>query len=252
MSNLFDLTGKKAIVTGAAAGLGKGISEGLHEAGAEVVLVDISQDVLQTAEEIGKSGPPTKAIISDLGNREVLNKSFDEAQEHLGRVDILVNSAGIQRRHKCEDFPMGDWDAVLEINLTAGFQLCQLAGREMLKNGYGKIINIASMQSFNGGLTIPAYAASKGAIAQLTKSLSNEWAAKNVNVNAIAPGYMATDLNVALIGNPDREPEIMGRVPIGRWGQPDDIKGAAIFLASAASDFINGIVLPVDGGYLGR
>jgi 2-deoxy-D-gluconate 3-dehydrogenase len=163
-----------------------------------------------------------------------------------------VNCAGIQRRSKCEDFPIEYWDDVIEVNLTSVFELCQLAGRIMLNKGKGKIINVASMLSFFGGYTVPAYAASKGGVAQLTKALSNEWAGRGVNVNAIAPGYMATSLNTALINDPARNEKILARIPAGRWGQPEDLKGVIVFLASEFSNYINGAVIPVDGGYLGR
>ena len=168
-----------------------------------------------------------------------------------GHLDILVNGAGIQRRHFCEEFPIEDWDAVLEVNLTATFDLCQMAGQQFIRqNSKGKIINIASMLSFFGGYTVPAYAASKGGVAQLTKALSNEWTGKGINVNAIAPGYMATEMNTALLNDEGRNTEILGRIPAHRWGTPDDMKGLCIFLASDASDYIAGAVIPCDGGYL--
>jgi 2-deoxy-D-gluconate 3-dehydrogenase len=162
-----------------------------------------------------------------------------------------VNNAGEQKRHPSEQFPLEDWDLVLAVNLDAVWILAQAAGRRMLAQGRGKIINVASMMSFTGGWTIPAYAASKGGVAQLTKALSNEWACRGVNVNAIAPGYMRTGLTAALVGNPQREPGILARIPAGRWGEPEDLKGTVIFLASAASDYLNGVIIPVDGGYLG-
>ena len=251
--NLFDIQGRKAIVTGATRGLGHGMAEGLMEAGAEVVIWGSSEKARDIAEEFNNSARGLKChgVAVDLGNRESLHAAFARSLELLGgKIDILVNSAGIQRRHPSEEFPMEDWDAVLEINLTAPFELCQLAGREMIKEGYGKIINIASMQSFFGGFTIPAYASAKGGVALLTKALCNEWAGKGINVNAIAPGYMATEMNAALLdpANP-RYTEITDRIPTHRWGQPEDMKGACIFLASHASDYLNGAVIPVDGGY---
>ena len=169
----------------------------------------------------------------------------------LGGIDILVNCAGIQKRHPSEEFPLSDWNKVIEINLTAVFHMCRLAGNEMLKKGKGKIINVASMLSFFGGYTVPAYAASKGGVAQLTKALSNEWAAKNINVNAIAPGYMATEMNTAIINDEKRNAAITARIPAKRWGTPEDVKGVVLFLASEASNYINGAIIPVDGGYLG-
>ena len=252
MHPLFEISNKKAIVTGAAAGLGKAMAEALHESGVEVAIIDIAPQAAEVAAQMGKTGPKVHAIRADLSKREELKRSFDEAMGKLGSIDILINDAGAMKRHKCEEFPIEDWDLVLEVNLTAVFQMCQLAGRLMLKQGHGKIINVASMLSFSGGLTVPAYAASKGGVAQLTKALANEWAGRGVNVNAIAPGFMATNLTVALVGNPAREPDILARVPVGRWGTPADLKGTIIYLAAPASDFIHGIVLPIDGGYLAR
>ena len=249
--NLFDLTGKKAIVTGASGGLGRGMAEGFHWVGAEVVIIDIMDNVSSVANEIGASGAKVYGVKGNLKDREDLKRSFDEAVEKLsGSLDILVNCAGIQRRSKCEDFPIEYWDDVIEVNLTSVFELCQLAGRIMLNKGKGKIINVASMLSFFGGYTVPAYAASKGGVAQLTKALSNEWAGRGVNVNAIAPGYMATSLNTALINDSARNEKILARIPAGRWGQPEDVKGVIIFLASEASNYINGAIIPVDGGFL--
>ena len=250
--NLFDLTGRKAIVTGGSRGLGRGLAEGLHEAGAEVVIVGTTDQVSTVADEIGKSGAKTYGVKGDLSNRAQLGKIFDEAVAKLGgTLDILVNCAGIQRRNPCVDFKIQDWDDVIELNLTSVFLLSQMAAKLMLEKGSGKIINVASMLSFFGGLTVPAYAASKGGLAQLTKAFSNELAGKGVNVNAIAPGYMATQLNTALINNPARNCNILARIPAGRWGNADDLKGIVILLASGASDYINGAVIPVDGGYLG-
>jgi 2-deoxy-D-gluconate 3-dehydrogenase len=252
MHPLFDISKKKAIVTGAAAGLGKAMAEALHESGVEVAIIDIAPQAAEVAAQMGKAGPKVHAVRADLSKRDKLKRSFDEALGKLGGIDILINDAGAMKRHKCEEFPIEDWDLVLEVNLTAVFLMCQLAGRIMLKQGHGKIINVASMLSFSGGLTVPAYAASKGGVAQLTKALANEWAGRGVNVNAIAPGFMATNLTVALVGNPAREPDILARVPVGRWGTPEDLKGTIIYLAAPASDFIHGIVLPIDGGYLAR
>lgn len=250
--NPFDLSGKRAIVTGGNGGLGRGMVEGLHQAGAEVVIIDVTDNVVSTAEEIGITGAKVYGVKGNLKDREDLKRSFEEAVKKLGgSLDILINCAGIQRRSKCEDFPIEYWDDVIEINLTSVFELCQLAGRVMLNQGKGKIINVASMLSFFGGYTVPAYAASKGGVAQLTKALSNEWAGRGVNVNAIAPGYMATSLNTAIINDPSRNEKILARIPAGRWGQPEDVKGVIVFLASEASDYINGVVIPVDGGYLG-
>jgi len=247
---MFNLKGRKAIVTGGASGLSLGAVEALHEAGSEVAIIDVSKKVEDVAENFSKNGEKVFGIQADLSNRDDLKKAFETAVERLGSLDILVNGAGIQRRNKCEEFSVKDWDDVIEINLTSVFLMCQLAGQLMLKQGHGKIINFASMLSFFGGYTVPAYAASKGGIAQLTKALSNEWASRGINVNAIAPGYMATSLNTQLINDPERSETILKRIPAGRWGTPDDIKGSIVFLASNASDYISGAIIPIDGGYL--
>lgn len=252
MGNLFSLEGRKAIVTGGAAGLGRGMAEALREAGAEICIIDRDPGTSAVAAEIGGSGARVGGIVADLSQRSEVERSFREAHALLGGLDVLVNCAGTQARHPSEEFPLDDWDRVIEVNLTAVFRFCQLGGKVMLAQGHGKIINVASMLSFFGGLTVPAYAASKGGVAQLTKTLSNEWAPRGVCVNAIAPGWMATALTAALQGNPQREPDILARVPMHRWGTPDDVKGAVVFLASAASDYVSGILLPVDGGYLAR
>lgn len=249
---MFDLTGKKAIITGGNKGLGKGMCRSLLSAGAETVILASSDSVFETAEAFLKEGFKAHGIKCDLRSKESIEKAFGEALEILGTVDILINNAGIQRRNKCEDFAFDDWSEVINVNLNSVFVLCQLAGRVMIEKGRGKIINIASMLSFFGGYTVPAYAASKGGVAQLTKALSNEWASKGVNVNAIAPGYMDTDMNVNLINDEKRNVEILARIPAGRWGKPEDMQGVVVFLASAASDYVNGAIIPVDGGYLGR
>lgn len=251
MTNLFDLTGKKAIVTGGTRGLGYGMAEGLMEAGAAVVIFGTGEKAEVVASEFSGRGFTCYGIAVDLGDGEAREKAFYRGVELLGGLDILVNAAGVQKRHPSQEFPLSEWEEVLAVNLTAPFALCQLAGREFLKKGYGKIINIASMLSFFGGFTVPAYAASKGGVAQMTKALCNEWAGKGVNVNALAPGYMDTDMNTALTdpSNP-RFQSITERIPAGRWGKGGDMKGACVFLASRASDYVNGAVIPVDGGYL--
>lgn len=250
--NLFDLTGKKAIVTGGASGLAYGVAEGLMEAGAEVVIIDISAQTQKVAQDFCAKGYKAHGLQANLGNREDLEASFNTAVQKLGgTLDILVPAAGIQRRNKSEDFSLQDWDDVIGINLSAVFHLCQLAGRVMLQQGSGKIINFASMLAYFGGYTVPAYAASKGGVAQLTKALSNEWASKGINVNAIAPGYMATTMNSKILEDEQRNASITARIPLGRWGTPDDLKGIVVFLSSAASNYISGAVIPVDGGYLG-
>ncbi|MFA7204866.1 MAG: SDR family oxidoreductase [Saccharofermentanales bacterium] len=249
---LFSLSDKKAIITGAGGGLGKEIAAGLLEAGADIVLIDSSSHLEDTASELALLGGSVFTVRGNLADSIERENLFNKAVHKLGgTLDILVNCAGIQRRNPSEIFSLEDWQAVIDINLTAVFSLCQLAGRIMLDKGEGKIINMASMLSFFGGLTVPAYAASKGGVAQLTKALSNEWASRGINVNAIAPGYMATEMNTALIHDADRNEKILARIPAHRWGEPEDLKGIAIFLSSAASDYVNGSVIPVDGGYLG-
>lgn len=248
---MFDLTGKKAIVTGAGQGMGRSMAEALIGAGATVALIGRGQNVVETCREIDPTGKAALPFLADLSQREQIHRVFDEVMDAFGgELDILVNNAGIQRRHMPEDFPIEEWDEVLEVNLNAVWIMAQLAGRVMLAKGSGKIINIASLNSFLGGTTVPAYTAAKSGVAGLTRALSDDWAGRGVNVNAIAPGYIATSLNTALIGNPDREPKILARLPKKRWGEPDDMKGAVIFLASAASDYVTGVTLAVDGGYL--
>ena len=250
----FQLNGKEAMVTGGAAGLCYAMAEGLHLAGAEVVLVDRSPAVGEAAARLGAQGAPVHGVQGDLSHWEGLPALYDRVLAALrSRVDILVNGAGIQYRCPAEDSPPERWQQILRINLDAVFRLAQLAGRTMLAQGGGRIINVASMTSFFGSEQIPAYAASKGAVAQLTKALSNEWAGRGVNVNAIAPGYMVTQLTADMQGkNPAQYAEITGRIPMHRWGQPEDLQGAVVFLASPAAAYVTGAILPVDGGYLGK
>jgi 2-deoxy-D-gluconate 3-dehydrogenase len=259
MSGIFEISGKKAIVTGGSQGLGYGMGKGLAEQGVEVVLIDISAKVKDAAAEVaaqthsGHMGHVCHGVVADLATQSERERAFDEALALLGgRLDIIVNAAGIQRRHHVEDFPLKDWNDVLNVNLTAVFSMCQLATRVMLRQGSGKIINIASVLTFFGGYTVPAYAASKGGVAQMTKAFANELASKGINVNAIAPGYMATEMNTALINDPGRNTEILARIPAGRWGTGEDVAGVACFLASGAADYVHGAVIPVDGGYLSR
>ena len=252
MNTLFDLTGRKAIVTGAAQGLAYSMAEGLMESGAEVAVIDISDRTVEVAREFCGRGFRCHGIQADLSRIDELEDVFSRAVDALGGLDIIVNGAGVQRRYRSEEFPTAEWDFVINVNLNSVWKLCQLAGRHFLENDGGKIINIASMLSFLGGYTVAAYAASKGGVAQLTKALSNEWAGKNININALAPGYMATALNTAIINDPVRSKEILDRIPARRWGQPGDMKGAVIFLASGASDYLNGAIIPVDGGFLSR
>jgi len=245
--DLFSVEGKRALVTGGSAGMGRAMAEALIEGGAQVAIVGRSGRVFDVAKEAGAI-----PLQADLADRAQALALVGRAVEALGGLEVLVNNAGVQQRYPAEEFPLDDWDYVLSVNLDAVWILAQAAGRYMLAQGHGKIINMASVISFFGGITIPPYAASKGGVAQLTKALSNEWASRGVNVNAIAPGYIATEMTAALVGNPQREPLILARIPAGRWGVPDDLKGVVLFLASAASDYVHGAIIPVDGGYLGR
>lgn len=247
----FDIKGKTAIVTGARQGIGHAIALGYAQAGANLALVSrsISQD---TVDEMEAFGVKAKAYAYDLSDPSGIPALMERIVADFGGVDILVNNAGAQRRNDAVDFTEEDWDFVCNVNQKSVFLLCREAGRHMVAKGYGKIINMASLLSFQGGFRVPAYAASKGAVMQFTKSLSNEWAGRGVNVNCIAPGYIDTDMNTALINDPVRNAQISVRIPAGRWGTPEDLVGAAIFLASPASDYVNGIVIPVDGGWLGR
>ncbi len=240
------LAGRTALVTGAGRGLGRAIAAGLTAHGAQVVAMSRTG----TARSLVASGEALAAVECDLADRGSLAAGFEEALARLnGRIDILVNAAGTQKRHEIEDFPLADWDEVLSINLTAMFALSQLAGRVMLAHGKGSIINIASMQSIFGGLRIPAYAASKGGVLQLTRSMAVGWAGRGVRVNAIAPGYMRTDMNEALINDPERSAAILKRIPAGRWGNPTDMVGPCVFLASDDAAYVTGAMLTVDGGY---
>lgn len=249
---MFDLTGKKAMVTGGTRGLGRGMAEGLMEAGCEVAIVGTTDRVYEVAEEFTARGFHCHGIQADFSDRAQVLKGFDDCVKALGgALDILVAAHGIQRRNPAADFTLEDWDTVLQVDLSSVFVLCQAAGKLMMAHGGGKIINVGSMVSFFGGMTIPAYAAAKGGVTQLTKELNNEWMGKGINVNAIAPGYMETEMNTELMDpkNP-RFQQICDRIPAGRWGTCDDIKGVCIFLASHASDYLGGVVIPLDGGYL--
>ena len=251
MNTLFDLTGKSAIVTGASTGLGRGMTLGLASAGADIVLVDrVPSDVV--AEEVQAVGRRAVTVVADLSQMASVDTVIQAALREFGKVDILINNAGIIRRTPAIDFSEQDWDDVMTLNAKAVFFLSQAAARDMQKRSYGKIINISSLLAFQGGILVPSYAASKGAVAQITKALANEWAQHGITVNAIAPGYMATNNTRPLREDPVRSKTILERIPAGRWGEPDDLRGAAIFLASAASDYVNGHVLVVDGGWLAR
>jgi 2-deoxy-D-gluconate 3-dehydrogenase len=250
---LFNLTGRRAIVVGGAGDLGLAILEGLLEAGASAVAIDISPKVKALSALLQEKGYEVHGLEVDVKSRNAIKQSVVDAAQLLGGdIDILVNAAGIQRRAPSEDFSEQDWDDVISVNLTAAFIYSQQVARSMIANKYGKIIHVSSIMSQFGGVTIPAYAASKGGLSQLTKALSNDWAAKGICVNAIAPGYIDTQLNTALIADEKRSYEVLLRTPVKRWGVPADLKGIVIFLASPASDFVTGAVIPVDGGYSAR
>ncbi len=248
---IFDLKGKTAIVTGGSTGLGKGMSIGLATAGADILLVD-HVECDETAKIVRSQGRKVVTMNVDLSTMESIGKVVDTAIREFGKVDILVNNAGIIRRTPAIDFSEKDWDEVMAINAKTVFFLSQAAARDMMKRKHGKIINVASLLAFQGGILVPSYTASKGAVAQVTKALANEWAQYGINVNAIAPGYMATNNTKALREDPVRSKAILDRIPAGRWGMPEDLQGVAVFLASSASDYVNGHVLVVDGGWMAR
>ena len=251
MLDLFNLAGRTALVTGANTGLGPGIALALAAAGADIVAAGRSP-ADDTATQVRALGRRFLDVRADLSSTAPVRDVVAAAVGLNGRLDIVVNNAGIIRRADSLDVDEADWDAVIDTNLKSVFFLSQAAARHMARHGGGKIVNIASLLSFQGGVRVPAYAASKSAIAGLTRALANEWAAQGINVNAIAPGYFDTNNTAALRADPVREPAILARIPAGRWGQPADLAGAAVFLASQASDYVHGVVLPVDGGWLAR
>lgn len=284
LSAMFSLTGQTALVTGGTRGIGASMAITLAEAGADILLVQRDGSNDATKKHIESIGRKATILIADLAKPDAAAALAKAVLETSTRIHILVNCAGIQRRHAAENFPTRDWDDVLQVNLSSVFELCREIGAHMLKQdpdssgGRGVIVNVASLLSFQGGITVPAYAASKGGVAQLTKALSNEWAGKGVRVNAIAPGkinktrfsstcvypalfrlivvrclgYVATEMNAALIGDKDRASSILSRIPAGRWGEPDDFKGVVVFLASRASAYVSGEILTIDGGWMGR
>jgi 2-deoxy-D-gluconate 3-dehydrogenase len=251
MASLFDLTGKVAIVTGANTGIGQAIALALASAGADVACVGRTP-AEDTAGRIRAMGRRAEIISADLSTIDPVERIVDETAAKLGGVDILVNNAGIIRRADAVDFTEADWDAVVDTNLKSVFFLSQAAGRHMIARGSGKIINIASMLTFQGGVRVPSYTASKSGIGGLTKLLANEWASKGINVNAIAPGYIATANTAALQADETRNRSILDRIPAGRWGEASDLGGAAVFLSSRAADYVQGHILAVDGGWLAR
>jgi 2-deoxy-D-gluconate 3-dehydrogenase len=251
ITNPFDLTDKVAIVTGANTGIGQAIAVALAAAGADVACVGRTP-AEETVAEIRALGRKAEIVTADLSTIEPVGRVVDETVAKLGGLDILVNNAGIIRRADAVDFTEEDWDAVVDTNLKSVFFLCQAAGRHMIANNGGKIINIASMLTFQGGIRVPSYTASKSGIGGLTKLLANEWAGKGINVNAIAPGYIATNNTAALQADEVRNKAILDRIPAARWGNADDLGGAAVFLASGAANYVQGHILAVDGGWLAR
>lgn len=253
MSGLFDLSGKVALVTGASRGLGAGIALALADAGADVTVHASEQPPLSTEAAIRAKGRESRCYTANLARREEADRLIPSVISDFGRIDILVNNAGTIQRAPAATHPDEMWDEVIEVNLSSVFRLSRAAGAHMLARGDGgKIVNVASLLSFQGGITVPGYAAAKGGVAQLTKALANEWAVQRINVNAIAPGYMKTDNTSALRADPVRSRQIGERIPAGRWGEPEDLGGAVVFLSSRASDYVNGHVLVIDGGWLGR
>ncbi|TGO21783.1 hypothetical protein BPAE_0201g00210 [Botrytis paeoniae] len=259
LSALFSLEGQTALVTGGTRGIGQAVCIALAEAGADLILIQRSRENLETQKAVEALGRKAPIYTADLASQEEVAGITSTVLKDGHSIHILVNCAGIQRRHPSHEFPDNDWNEVIQVNLNTVFTLCRDVGAHMLKlepsaitGRRGSIINFASLLTFQGGLTVPAYAASKGAVGQLTKALSNEWASKGINVNAIAPGYIETEMNTALLANPERLRSISERIPAGRWGSPDDFKASVVFLASKGSAYISGDILTVDGGWMGR
>jgi 2-dehydro-3-deoxy-D-gluconate 5-dehydrogenase len=251
--DLFKLDGKVAFVTGSSTGLGQAMAIALAEAGADVICHASKEGkAFETMSAIQKLGRKTAEISGDMADKETPKRLIDEVIRQFGRIDILINNAGTIRRSPAVDFSEEDWATVLEVNLSSIFRLSQSAAKLMIPQGSGKIVNIASLLSFQGGITVPAYTASKSGVAGLTKAFANEWAKHNINVNAIAPGYFATNNTKALQADETRNRQILERIPAGRWGKPEEISGAAVFLSSAASDYLQGHILTVDGGWMAR
>ena len=251
MSSLFDLTGKIALVTGGNTGLGQGMALALASAGADIACAGVVP-ADETGQKVNAMGRRFVNIDANLMTIEPIDRVVSETISALGGLDILVNNAGLIRRMDAVEFSEKDWDDVMNVNIKSAFFMAQAAGRHMIAQGHGKIINVASMLSFQGGIRVPSYTASKSGIAGITRLLANEWASKGITTNAIAPGYMATDNTAQLRADQDRSTDILNRIPAGRWGEPSDLAGAIIFLASKASDYVNGAIIPVDGGWLAR
>jgi len=252
MLEQFSLEGRRAVVTGGGGAIGSALSAALYDAGANVAIIGRSDSTNQVAASIGTPERPVHGVVCDLTDRAALPVGFAEAVQKLSGIDILVACHGTVKAGESLNYDAANWDETIESNLNSVFALCQLAAAPMIEQGYGKIITIASMLSFGGGLKAAAYAASKGGVAQVTKALANEWSSKGINVNAIAPGYIKTKMNQHIWTDPVRHEQVLARLPSGRWGEPADLKGTVVFLASSASDYIHGIVLPVDGGWLAR
>ncbi|KAJ9664922.1 hypothetical protein H2201_004974 [Coniosporium apollinis] len=258
VQQMFSLEGQTALVTGGTRGIGQAMAVALAEAGADVLLVQRSEASQETKSLIESLGRKSAIYVADLADNASISTLVPRITGDGHTISILLNCGGIQRRHPAHQFPDTDWNEVLQVNLTTVFTLCRDVGAHMLSRApdvhgrRGAIINIASLLSFQGGITVPAYAASKGGVAQLTKALSNEWAGKGISVNAIAPGYIATEMNTALMQDEERATSILARIPAGRWGRPEDFKGSVVFLASRASGYVSGEVLTVDGGWMGR
>lgn len=254
MKNPFDLTGKKALVTGCSRGIGKAMAVALAQAGADIVGVSatLEKSGSEVEREVLATGRKFQASACDLSDRQAVNSFLSQFASEHPDLDILVANAGTIRRAPAAEHSDEDWDHVIDVNLRSQFVMAREIGRQMLKRGHGKIVFTASLLSFQGGITVPGYAASKGAIAQLTKALANEWAGKGINVNAIAPGYIATDNTAALRADETRNNAILARIPAGHWGTPEDLSGAIVFLCSDAANYVHGTILTVDGGWMGR
>ncbi len=248
----FNLSGQTAVVTGGNRGLGLACATALAQAGADIVCVQQSTNTAHVERAVKDAGRQLLTLSIDVAANDAAQRVYDATMARFGRADVLVNNAGITKRIPTVDYPIEEWDRLMHVNLRSLFLFCQVFGRHMLKQGRGKIINMGSLLSYQGGFTVPAYAASKHAVSGLTKSLCNEWAGKGINVNCIAPGYMDTDINVALLADPVRSRQIGERIPAGRWGKAADVGGLTVFLASRASDFIHGQTIAVDGGWLAR
>lgn len=251
--DLFKLDGKTALVTGCRRGIGRSFAQALAEAGADIVGVSATlEEDSAVGREIAERGKSFKGYACDFSDREALHAFADQVKTEVGRIDILINNAGTIMRAPAEEHPDEYWDKVIEVNLNAQFVLAREFGKEMVARAQGKIVFTASVLTFQGGITVPGYAAAKGGIGQLTMALANEWAGKGVNVNAIAPGYIATDNNQALRDDPARNEQLLVRIPAGKWGSPDDLKGAVVWLSSQAADYVHGSIVIVDGGWMGR